>query len=420
MGSQLPDAITQTADSARLQNIPWDAGYKTQEAFAEIQAPLLKDARFARSLDLDLQARYTNFSASGTALDDATTWKVGLSYAPSDDIRFRAAYGTSFRAPTPFDLFRGGNVSTGTGTDPCNPGGLRAANATINANCIAAGAPTGPVPASTTVQLNAGGSPALQPEEGKSFTIGTVLTPTFLPRLNMTLDYYHITLTDAIGQTNLSQALQACYADPNFVTRSANPLDACFGYNLRNPDETLARINQYSININRLEAEGIDYSSNYSIPSLGPVPGSLSLDVKLQYIISNFNSGSNLTEARGTFGSPTWSGTFTPTYRVGQFTIAWMARFASGMEDPGIRTGTVPRNNPLGYSGTGTYVVNNLTVRWQGENSANPYVMLGINNVLDKDPPFTTGFIGTRMFNTQPVTYDVVGRYFFVNAGVRF
>ncbi len=49
-----------------------------------------------------------------------------------------------------------------------------------------------------------------------------------------------------------------------------------------------------------------------------------------------------------------------------------------------------------------------------------PYVMLGINNVLDKDPPFTTGFIGTRMFNTQPVTYDVVGRYFFVNAGVRF
>jgi len=420
MGSQLPDAITQTADSARLQNIPWDAGYRTKEAFAEIQAPLLKDARFARSLDLDLQARYTNFSASGTALDDATTWKVGLSYAPSDDIRFRAAYGTSFRAPTPFDLFRGGNVSTGTGTDPCNPGGLRAANATINANCIAAGAPTGPVPASTTVQLNAGGSPALQPEEGKSFTIGTVLTPTFLPRLNMTLDYYHITLTDAIGQTNLSQALQACYSDPNFMARAANPLDACFGYSSRNPDETLARINQYSININRLEAEGIDYSSSYSIPSLGPVPGSLSLDVKLQYIISNFNSGSNLTEARGTFGSPTWSGTFTPTYRVGQFTVAWMARFASGMEDPGIRTGTVPRTNPLGYSGTGTYVVNNLTVRWQGENAANPYVMLGINNVLDKDPPFTTGFIGTRMFNTQPVTYDVVGRYFFVNAGVRF
>ncbi len=91
-----------------MQNIPWDAGYTTKEAFAEIQAPLLKDARFARSLDLDLQARYTSFDASGTALDDATTWKVGLSYAPSDDIRFRAAYGTSFRAPTPFDLFRGG------------------------------------------------------------------------------------------------------------------------------------------------------------------------------------------------------------------------------------------------------------------------------------------------------------------------
>ncbi len=42
-----------------LQNIPWDAGYRTTEAFAEIRgAPLLKDARTEREgLDLDLQAR---------------------------------------------------------------------------------------------------------------------------------------------------------------------------------------------------------------------------------------------------------------------------------------------------------------------------------------------------------------------------
>ena len=97
----------------------------------------------------------------------------------------------------------------------------------------------------------------MQPEQGRSFTIGTVFTPTFAPNLSMTLDYYRIILTDAIGQTNLSQALQACYADPNFMTRANNPLDPCFGYNHRNADETLSRINQYSININRLVAKGI-------------------------------------------------------------------------------------------------------------------------------------------------------------------
>jgi outer membrane receptor protein involved in Fe transport len=46
--------------------------------------------------------------------------------------------------------------------------------------------------------------------------------------------------------------------------------------------------------------------------------------------------------------------------------------------------------------------------------------MVGINNVLDKDPPFTASYIGTRMYNTLPTSFDAVGRYFFVNAGYRF
>ena len=142
-GSQQSDPISQTLDAARSVILPWNQGYATREGYAEVQIPLLKDVPFARSLDLDMQTRYTKFSAVNTNLDNATTWKIGLSYAPSDDIRFRAAYGTSFRAPTPFDLYRGGNLSLNAGTDPCNPTGIRQTNATVNQNCIAAGAPTG-------------------------------------------------------------------------------------------------------------------------------------------------------------------------------------------------------------------------------------------------------------------------------------
>ncbi len=163
-------------------------------------------------------------------------------------------------------------------------------------NCIAAGAPTGPVPASTTVQLNAGGSPALQPEEGKSFTIGTVLTPAFVPRLSMTLDYYHITLTDAIGQTNLSQALQACYSDPNFLSafcelRWTRATGTTCAIRMRRSRESTSTRSTSIVWKPKVSTTPVTIRCR----AWAPVPGSLSLDVRLSYIISNFNSGSNLT-----------------------------------------------------------------------------------------------------------------------------
>ncbi len=233
-----------------------------------------------------------------TNLDDATTWKVGLSYAPLDDIRFRAAYGTSFRAPTPFDLYKGGNLSINAGIDPCNATGIRQTNATVNTNCIAAGAPTGALAPTGTVLVVSGGSPSLQPEEGKSFTVGTVFTPTFAPNLNMTLDYYRVTLTDAIGTTNLTQALQSCYSDPNFAARVSNPADLCYGYNTRNPDQSLGRINLYAVNVSRRQTNGFDYSGRYQFRDLGPVPGSFSLDARVSFLKSFYDSGVVIGEER--------------------------------------------------------------------------------------------------------------------------
>lgn len=115
-----------------------------------------------------------------------------------------------------------------------------------------------------------------------------------------------------------------------------------------------------------------------------------------------------------------WHGTVTPSYRLGPVSFSWMARFVSAMRDQGVVTGAIPVTNPLGYKGTPNYVVNDLTLGWQGDSNHKPYVMLGVNNVFDKIPPFAAVYIGTRMYNTLPSTYDVIGRYFFLNAGYKF
>ena len=41
----------------------------------------------------------------------------------------------------------------------------------------------------------------------------------------------------------------------------------------------------------------------------------------------------------------------------------------------------------------------------------------GVNNLFDKDAPYYTNYNDS---NTDPYTYDVLGRYFFVKASITF
>lgn len=419
-GEQIADPITESLDSARSVILPWDQGYSTDEGYGELQVPLLKNAPFARAMDLDLQARFTHFSAVDTDLGNAATWKIGLSYAPSDDIRFRAAEGTSFRAPTPFDLYRGGNLSMNGGVDPCNPGGIRVTNATVNQNCIASGAPIGPVPANPIILVNSGGSPSLQPEQGRSLTVGTVFTPRFVPSFAMTLDFYRILVDEAIGTTNLTQALDTCYESPDFTALAANPSSSCYGYANRNSDQSLARIPLYAINVNREQTSGLDFSADYVVRNLGPVPGSVSIDANANWMASFYSSNSVPTQEVGLYGFPRWSGTLSPSYHLQNFNFGWFARLISGMQDPAVLRGSIPANNPLGYTGTPFYILNDLTTGWQSRRDGNAYhVTLGINNVFNKQPPFALNVFGDGD-NTLSSEYDIIGRYFYLDAGIKF
>jgi outer membrane receptor protein involved in Fe transport len=151
------------------------------------------------------------------------------------------------------------------------------------------------------------------------------------------------------------------------------------------------------------------------VRSLGPVPGSLTFDARLSHLFSFHDTGVVIGEESGTVGFPKWSGSLTAGYHFKQVSVSWMARFLSAMKDQAVLRGSIPANNPLNYSGPGSYVLNDLTLSWQGD-KAN--VTLGVNNVFDKDPLFAYGSLGGR--NTYGSIYDVLGRYFYLNAGYKF
>jgi iron complex outermembrane receptor protein len=402
-GRILPDDLVQSGALVGSTVLPGGGSFNTEEAFAELDVPLLRDQPFARELSLNLQGRYSHFSNFG----GAETYKVGLNWAPTSDIRFRGAYGTSFRAPDVLELYAGGGVSTGGFQDPCNAGGLRLTNPTVTANCAALGVPADFNQPQPNLPQRGGGNPGLEPERGRTYT-------------TLTADYYNIRIRDAIRGTNVQANLNQCYSDPGFLTRAANPNDICFGFADRGPTSALPILNVPPINSGTQKTSGLDMSLQYVESNL-PVPGRLDLALRLSHL---FEFAVNGVDYKGSYPSPgtfvdgfsnfpRWRGSAQVAYSAEPFTVQWTTTFVNRMRDFFVGT-VVPADNTLGYDGTPRYFSHDLLVRI--EPTENSTFTFGVNNLFDKEPPYA--FITTR--NTLPSVFDVIGRYFFVTASYRF
>jgi outer membrane receptor protein involved in Fe transport len=62
-----------------------------------------------------------------------------------------------------------------------------------------------------TLEITSAGNPNLREETAKSWTIGAVLQPSFIPGLTLSVDYYDIKLGDVIASVAPQQVLNNCY-----------------------------------------------------------------------------------------------------------------------------------------------------------------------------------------------------------------
>ena len=169
--------ICTASDAVYHNNVvaPLPTVFETVWEFAgEANIPLLKDIPLVQSLSgSDLAGRFTDYSVSGAV----ETWKIGLNWHVDDSIRFRATNSVDIRAPTLNDLY-----------SPVSGG------ATSYIDLLT----------STTGQLQtrSQGNPNLTPEVARTYTVGAVLTPSFLPGFTASFDYYDIVLKNAISSVS--------------------------------------------------------------------------------------------------------------------------------------------------------------------------------------------------------------------------
>jgi outer membrane cobalamin receptor len=286
-----------TVASAHASNNVW-------EFAGELNVPLLRDMPLVQSLDANLAGRYTDYSTSGSV----QTWKVGLDYHVNDDVRFRGTTSIDIRAPTLNDLFSPVQNSVTGFTDN---------HTSTNGSLF----------------ISTQGNPNLVPEVARTYTGGVVLTPSFIPNLTLSYDYYHIDLKNAIGSISATNA-----QIQNLCEQSGGTSPYCnlFIRPLPFSDHTSANyptsILTENLNTAYTAIEGSDIELNYHF-DLADVaeawPGSL--DLRVLANIQPVNESQQFTDAAYTY-SVMSKGHVTAfiNYSVGDWTLGLENRWISG------------------------------------------------------------------------------------------
>lgn len=430
--SRHPDPVLGNDDSLGFRNFqPTVGATEVSEVFAELLVPLVADADFAEYLAIELGGRYSEYNAAGTV----STWKLGGEWMPIDGLRFRAMYQRAVRAPSILEAFEVPletvlNRFTAE-TDLCSASRDPVGNGLADV-CLAQGLDPALLgvfepPDPNFVQFFIGGNPDLEPEESDSITAGVVWTPPNIGRLSASLDYFIIEIRDAIIDLEAG-ALAACFFEKD---PSSN---LCEGY-VRDPSGRIAEANNYPRNVAVLETEGIDVQLVYAFDaaSLTPFDSPASFDLTFYgtWYVKNGSQASPVTpffDCAGFFGPtcafsnfgtlPEFKTSTRLTWNTEPMQVSLRWRWIDGMQNSEplftSRFGLPDPVLAIPSIGSTNYV--DLTATYGVTDSVAVYG--GIINVLEEDPPLLAG--ASPGPNTDPATFDVLGRQFFLGLTLRY
>ncbi len=270
-GSFFPDALAQTGASTNLGAAPTSGGYSLDEAYVELEIPLLSDLPFARELSINLASRYSDFDSFGSTTNN----KFGLTWKPIDSLLLRATAADGFRAPTIADLFGGGSQTFSFYADPCDVQFGQTGNPAVAARCardLGALAPTyrqlvqglqpkGAEFSQTPIAFTSGSNPELTPELSKSQTIGLVYSPSFVEGLNVALDWWKVRIDDTIVGDAPTTILNDCYVQ-GIASRCVASVDGRPGFS-RDPGNGIPLVIFANRNAGFRKAEGYDFDISY-------------------------------------------------------------------------------------------------------------------------------------------------------------
>lgn len=377
--------------------LPTNGSYNVKEGYFETVVPL------GLGLEFNGAVRATDYSTAGYV----TTWKLGATWQPIRDIRFRVVRSRDIRAPNLNDLYQAGSSNSDSVRNPL-----------YDKNDPSKG------PATYSYSAVVTGNPNLKPEIANNWTIGAVLSPRFVPGLNVSIDYWRIKMTDAISSFGAQDIInlcslgqqQYCAAYTTDPTRSA-------------PGQPYLLFRTQPFNAASQLVRGIDFDVSYRTR----ITNSSSLTWRgnaTRYIDNILNTGVSSAVVYNSVGvdgsqggTPKWIFNTSLTYDLKNTSLTLVGRGVSSGKYVG--TGIECQTNcPVSTTNYPTYEYNhvkgtfyvdfNLTQKIAVDSRSNAELFANITNLFNRGPMLVpeTGLAANTTYS------DLLGRVFRV--GVRF
>lgn len=447
-----PDSLVSSGGSSDNFTQPTNGSTKVNEYYLELEAPLAKNLPWAKELELDAAIRKSDYSGhgvfNGLAVNNnpgsPSTAKVSLRWKPFEDLLLRGTWGQTFRAPSVNDLYSGLAQNFPIATDPCSVtptfNNFAALSAAGKAACLAGGVPAGGVVTpNENQQISAyfGGNPLLKPEHGHDSTIGFVWSPSqwdALKGFNLTMDYWRISLNDALSSLSAQEIMNRCYGvTPGIAAGSPAYCDLV---SRAAGTGRLTGVITTQFNLSRLVTSGIDTGITWRRETNW---GTFGVKWDSTYTRSYKTAGSATDPLSSNFvgeyaGGPLWRwrSNMTLDWTRGDWDASWTMRYMSAQDEnfgcnakngagtPTLRSLICNRpmsyssfapddgtGSTLGYNHIGAVVYHDVQVGWKAPWKA--HISLGARNIFGKEPPL----VATSFAQSFDASYDLPGGPFY-------
>ena len=386
--------------------------YDVYELFGEFIIPIIADKPFFESFNIEGAIRYADYSTIGGTL----AWKAAATWSPFEDLRFRGGYNTAIRAPFIDDLFDPGSETFRSFVDPCAFGGAggvsadddmtvyQVQSATVQANCATIPGTATLDPFGQNIRSAGGlaaGNPDLTEEKARTYTAGMVYSPSQVPGLNITVDYFNISIENAINSFTAQTTVDQCVRQPDFPN---NPFCDLIQ---RDPTSGLVlRVDALAINVAEFQASGIDFATDYSFDV-----GEIGMNVNFNGTYSLKNdflpfAGGDIVDSQGEIGVPDLKINGTVVADWDKLRVGWSTRFIDGVN--------VENDQPV-FGTVDSFFYHDLYLQYTLDEDGQYEFFAGVDNITDKEPPFLgQGVPGdVTGTNTAADIYDALGRRFY-------
>jgi iron complex outermembrane receptor protein len=396
-----PDAFSLLGDDGSGQESYVDRARKVIAYFGELSIPVFspkQNVAGAYSLSVDLAGREENFLS---AHKSKFLPSVAVRYQPLDDtLVIRASYGKGIRQPSLFELYNGVVNGLQSLVDPRDSSSL----------------PENPIQSASNSKL--------APETSTTYTAGIVWSPKNwnLKGFTVNADYWHVERTGTVYAAAQDVLDRFFGKHPGGAAAPGGLLPGEFV--LLDGSGNILSVTAPYHNLGKTIAKGFDLGTSYLLEtnSMGRFDfalGGTYLWSFRQAILANVPLvelvNTDASQGQGLDGYVRWKAKGSADWTKGDMSARLVANYTSGFEDLDADGNPFQVYSYTTFDAQFTYTIHQQL----GKYLENTKLTIGAFNLLDKNPPYSSGF-GSNASGYPGFMYDSTGRFVYASLSRKF